>query len=235
SSSADDGAAAFNLDIRAHANQFLRVHEAVLENIFRDDRRAGGLGGERHVLRLHIGGEAGIFFRVHVGGCKRLVAHDADGVGFHRGLHASFPELLQDAGKVRGLASGDVESSRLDAVGDNAVPSAVEFADALHANRRRAGALNLRAHGVEQSGEVSNLGLTGAVLHDRLTLGKRRGHEQVFGAGYGNSVEDDLGAYKTISSGLDVTVLLGDLRTQTFQAFDVQIDGTGADGASAGQ
>src|ERR1019366_9518752 len=43
SSAADDGAAAFDLDVRAHADQFLRVHKAVLKNVFRDDRRAFGL------------------------------------------------------------------------------------------------------------------------------------------------------------------------------------------------
>src|SRR5271155_1799734 len=57
SSAAYDGAAAFDLDIGAHAHKFLRVHEAVLEDILGDDRRACGLRGERHVLRLHVGRE----------------------------------------------------------------------------------------------------------------------------------------------------------------------------------
>src|ERR1035438_1717067 len=44
--------AAFNLNVRAHADEFLGVHEAVLENVFRNDRRAFGLRGERHELCL---------------------------------------------------------------------------------------------------------------------------------------------------------------------------------------
>src|ERR1700686_254165 len=138
SSAADDGAAAFDLNVGAHAYQFLRMHEAVLKNVFFDDRRAFGLRGERHVLRLHVSGEAGIFFSVHVGGVKRLIAHDADRVGLDRSFHASFSELLQDGGEVRGIASGNIEvpagegsgkdeGSGFDAVGDDTVPGAVKL------------------------------------------------------------------------------------------------------------
>src|SRR5260370_2207198 len=34
---AHDGAAAFDLDVRAHADEFLRVHEAVLKDVFSYD------------------------------------------------------------------------------------------------------------------------------------------------------------------------------------------------------
>ncbi len=183
--------------------------------------------------------------------CERLIAHDADGVGFHRGLHAGLRELLQDGGEVRGIASGNVEvaagegsgddeGSGFDAVGDDAVPGAMELGDALHADRGRAGAVNLGAHGIEQRGEVGDFGFAGAVLHDGLAIGKGGGHQQVFGAGDGNFVEDNFGAteavaFEWISDGLDVAVLLRDLRAQTLQTFDVQVDGARADGASAGQ
>ena len=40
---------------------------------------------------------------------------------------------------------------------------------------------------------------------------------------------------KAIRGGFDVAVVLRDLGAQTFEALDVKIDGTGADGASAGQ
>ena len=215
------------------------------------DRRARGLRGERHVLRLHVGGEAGIFFGVQVGGLERLIAHDANGVGFHRSFHAGFRQLLQDGGEVRGIASGDVdvsagegsgddEGSGFDAVGDDAVPGAVQLGDALHADRGRARAVDFRAHGVEQRGEVGDFRFAGAVLHDGLAIGKRGGHKQVFGAGDGNSVEDNFGAteavaFSRIGGGLDVAVLLRDLRAQPLQTFDMQIDGAGTDGASAGQ
>jgi len=100
--------------------------------------------------------------------------------------------------------------------------------------------LNLRPHGVEQRGEVGDFRFAGAVLHDRLAIRKRGGHQQVFGAGDGNFVEDNFSATKTaafqgINDGLDVAMLLRDLRAQTLQSLDVEIDGAGANGASSGQ
>src|SRR6202040_1289183 len=62
------GAAAFDFYVRAHADQFLRVHKAVLKNIFDDDGSAFGLRSSRHELRLHVGGEAGIFFGGEIAG-----------------------------------------------------------------------------------------------------------------------------------------------------------------------
>ena len=151
---AHDGAAAFDLDVRAHADQFLRVHEAVLKNIFGDDRRAFGLRGQRHVLRLHVGGEAGILFGGHVGGVEGIVAHHADGVRRGLGFDADFVKLAEQRVEVGGIASGDVqvasghgagndEGAGFDAVGNDAVLGAVQLAHAFYANGGRAGAFDL--------------------------------------------------------------------------------------------
>ena len=53
-------------------------------------------------------------------------------------------------------------------------------------------------------------------------------------------VEDNFRAFEPIAidrigGGFDIAVLLRDLGAQTFQTLDVQVDGAGADGASAGQ
>ena len=42
---------------------------------------AFGLGGEGHVLGLHVGGEAGVFFGGDVGGFEVAIGADADVVG----------------------------------------------------------------------------------------------------------------------------------------------------------
>ena len=57
----DGRRAAFDADVGTHADEFLDMHEAVLEDVFGDLRRAFALGGEGHILRLHIGREAWIF------------------------------------------------------------------------------------------------------------------------------------------------------------------------------
>ena len=68
-----------------------------------------------------------------------------------------------------------------------------------------------------------------------LALGEGRGHQQVFGAGDGDLVEDNLRAFEAIGRGLDVAVFLRDLRAEAFESLDVEIDGACADGASAGK
>ena len=75
---ADGGGLAIDLDVGAHAHQFLHMHEAILEDVFRDQADAFGLRGEGHVLGLHVGGEAGILLGGDVGGAELAVGADAD-------------------------------------------------------------------------------------------------------------------------------------------------------------
>ena len=54
-------------DVRAHAVELADVHEAVLEDVFGDGAGAFGLGHQGHELGLHVRGETGVFFGIHVG------------------------------------------------------------------------------------------------------------------------------------------------------------------------
>ena len=65
---ADSGGPAADGDVGAHAVELADMHEAIFEDVFGDDGGAFGLGHEGHVLRLHVGGEAGELFGGHVGG-----------------------------------------------------------------------------------------------------------------------------------------------------------------------
>ncbi len=145
-----------------------------------------------------------------------------------------------------GLASGDVEVSvgertrqdkrrGLDAIRNNAVFRAMQLRDALHANRGRARTFDLRSHFVEQVGEVGDFGLARAILHDGLAVCKSCCHEQVFGSGDRDFVENNFGAFQALCGSLDVTVVLGDGGSEPFQTHQVEIDGAGADGAASGQ
>ena len=84
-------------------------------------------------------------------------------------------------------------------------------------------------------GEIDDLGFARAILHNGFAVGQRRGHQQIFGAGDGDLVEDDFGRLEAIGCGFDVAVVLRDLRAQALQALDVQINGPSSNGASAGQ
>ncbi len=118
------------------------MHEAVLEDVFGDGGGAFGLGGERHELGLHVGGEAGVLFGGDVGGLERAAAADAD--VFLAGLDADAAlfELGDERAEVGGVAAVDVEvaagdgagheeGAGLDAVGVDAMARAVQFGDAV--------------------------------------------------------------------------------------------------------
>ena len=111
---------------------------------------------------------------------------------------------------------------------------AVEFFDALHTDGGSACAFDLRAHSDEEGGEVGDFGFAGAVFEEGFALGEDGGHEQVFGSGDGDLVEDDVRALEALGSGLDVSVFVSDDRAHGFEAFDVEVDGTATDCAASG-
>ena len=140
-----------------------------------------------------------------------------------------------DVEVAAGHGAGDDEGSGLDAVGNDAVLRTFQFAYTLDANCGRARAFDFRSHFIQKVGEVGDFGLAGAVLQNGFAVGEGCGHEQVFGAGDGDFVEDDFCAFEARGAGFDVAVILRDFRAELFESFDVQIDGAGADGAAAGE
>ena len=95
-------------------------------------------------------------------------------------------------------------------------------------------AFDLRAHGDEHRRQIGDFRLSRAVLHHRFAVSQDRGHQQIFRSGYGDFVEDDVRAFQPVGPGLQIAVLLDDGGAHRFQALDMQVDGTAADGASAG-
>ena len=143
----------------------------------------------------------------HVRGDEGIVAHHADGFGRGFRLDSDFMKLAEKRFEMRGIASRDVqiaashragndERAGFDAVGNDAVLRAFQLAHTFHANGGRAGALDLRSHFIQQIGEVGDFRLARAVLQDGLAVGESRGHEQVFGAGDGDLVENNFCAFE---------------------------------------
>ena len=171
-----------------------------------------GLRGQRHVLRLHVGGKAGILFGGDVGGAQLRRGAHAHRIGAeHIDARAGFVELGDHGAQVRRIAvghgqiaagdgAGDQKCSRLDAVGVDAVARAVQAGHAAHADGGGARAFDLRAHGGEQRGQVGDLRLARAVLHQRFALGQHGGHQQIFSAGDGDLVEDKVRAAAVASA-----------------------------------
>jgi len=128
----------------------------------------------------------------------------------------------------------DEEGAGFDAIGIDAVTDAVEFGYACDFDGGGACAFDLCAHADEHGGEVGDFGFARAVFKEGVAVGESSGHEQVFGAGDGDLVEDDVRALETIGTGFEVAVLLRDGGAHGFEALDVEVDGTSTDGAASG-
>src|SRR4029077_12073286 len=130
---------------------------------------------------------------------------------------------------------GNDERSGLDAVGNDAVLRAFQLAHAFYADRGCACAFDASSHFVEKIGEVGDFGFAGAILEDGLAFRQSCGHQEIFGAGDGDLVEDDLCAFQAVGFGFDVTVLLRDLGAELLESLDVEIDGARSNRAAAGE
>ena len=112
-----------------------------------------------------------------------------------------------------------------DAVGIDPVAGSVQFRNALNFDGRGASAFDVRAHCGEESGNVGDFGLAGTVFEDGFAFGECRGHKDVFRAGDGDLIEDDVSAFEAICAGFQIAVVVGDGCAHLFEGGDVEIDG----------
>ena len=89
-----------------------------------------------------------------------------------------------------------------DAVRIDTMFGAVQLVHALYLDGCRSRALYIRAHGHQQGGQVDHLRLPRAILHQRFALSKNRRHEQVFRAGHGDLVENNVRAMQPLRRAL---------------------------------
>src|ERR1044071_265799 len=131
-----------------------------------------------------------------------------------------------------GEDGGNHKSPGFNAIWNNPMARAVELLHAMNANCMRASAFNFCAHLGEQGSQIDDFRLPRSVFHDCLALSKCCGHHQVFSAGDGDLVKNNVSAVEAAGAGFNVAVFLLDRSAQAFQAFDVEIDRPGADGAA---
>src|SRR5258708_13064506 len=133
-----------------------------------------------------------------------------------------------------GQDGGNYKSARFNAIRNDAVPRAVKLLDAMDPDGMCACAFDFCPHFGEQGSQVRNLGFASTVFHDGLALGQSSGHHQVFSAGDGDLVKNNMTAVQSLRARFNVAMFLLDSSAKAFQAFDMEIDGAGANGATAG-
>src|SRR6267154_4413797 len=129
---------------------------------------------------------------------------------------------------------GNYKSARFNAIWNNAVPRAVKLLHSVDSDGMCTCAFDFCAHFGEQRSQVRDFGFAGAIFHDGLALGQSGCHHQIFSAGNGDLVENNMTAVQPLRAGFYIAMLLLDSSAETFQAFDMEIDGTGANGTTAG-
>ena len=171
---------------------------------------AFGLGGEGHVLGLHVGGKAGILFGGDVGGVDRSLPSLRTRTEFGPRMSGGAGLLQAWRSRRRGdqgcsrrrtrsprVMAPAMRKVRLHTVGIDAVMRAVKLGDAVDVDGGRSSAFDLRSHGNEEGGEIADFGLASAVFHQGFAFGEG-GHEQIFSAGDGDFVEDDVRAFERL-------------------------------------
>ena len=155
-------------------------------------------------------------------------------------LHAHLLQLCGDAVHVLGDDAAHADLSArggngrhvgacLDLVGDDGVGAAVQALHARDADGVGAGALDVRAHGVEEVGEIDDVRLLRRIFDDGRAVRQSRGHHDVHGRADGDHVEINVRALHApaLGGGADV-VALAHGRTHGGKALDVLVDGAGA-------
>lgn len=131
-------------DIRAHAHQFLNMHEAVFKNGFVDHAGTVGQTEQSHELSLHVGGKTGVGTGTDIHAAQSAASRP----GKHAvrpldDIHARFAQLDQHGVHViiravpqQKLPARDAcrgqKGSCLDAIRHDRVFTAVERAHAPH-------------------------------------------------------------------------------------------------------
>ena len=231
--------------MRAHAPELVQVLKTLLKNGLAHRRSARRHAQKRRHGLLQIGGKTGIYLRFYVDRPLFALGPDADGIVVFGYAHAHFQQLGRQRFHVRGNAAvdghvaaggggGDHEGAGFDLVGNNGVGGAVQMLHAPDADDVGAGALDARAHAVEEVGQVHDVGLLGHVVHHRGAFGAHGGQHDVDGAAHGDKIKKHIAPGEALGVGVHHAAPVVNARAQGRKALEVLVDEAAPNVAPAG-
>ena len=127
--------------------------------------------------------------------------------------------------------------ARLDLVGDDGVGAPPQAGDAPDLDDVGAGSHDVGSHGVEEVGQIHDVGLLGGVFDDGEPLGQGGGQHDVHGGAHRHHVQIDLGAGQppTAGGGVDIAPLDLHVGPHGHKALDVLVDGPSAEVTAPGE
>ena len=126
-------------------------------------------------------------------------------------------------------------SARLNLVRDNGVAAAGQALHPADLDHVGARAHDLRPHGVEEVGQIHDVGLLGGVLNDRQAVGQHGRQHDVHGGAHRDDVQIDLGAAHAAVFGLGMDVAAPHIHVgpHGHKALDVLVNGPSAEVTAA--
>ena len=236
------------MDLCAHAFDFGKMHEPLGKDVFGNGADSFGGGEEGAKLGLHVGGESGIGLGAEFEREPAAISPHADGIGANIEVMPGGEESIGNGGEMGGVEAGDgdivageggcgEEGAGFDAVGDDGVFGAVELGDTFDDDAVGACAFDFCAHFDEEICEIDDLGFLGRTVDDGGAFGENGGHQDIIGAEDGGAkfaAQIDAGADEAAGKEFNVTPLDADSGAESFEAFEVKIDGAVANDAAAG-
>lgn len=200
-------------------------------------------------MGLHIGGIARVRFCDEVDGEGVTVAAEGDLVALNvqfatgvaesvcGGLEVLWIDFAKGDGATGYGACGE-EGSGFDAVWNDGVFCTVKFGDTFDGDASGAGAFDTGAHAVEEVGKVNDFGFCCGAFDDGGAFGEAGCHHDVVGAENGWTLftfEVDGISAEVVSEHFNVAVFDAARGIDGAESFEVEIDGTVADDATAWQ
>ena len=204
-------------DLRTHVDEFVHEEQARFEHLLVDEHRSLGLCAHHEEHAQQVGRESrpgrigqrheravdeGVYLVVILPGhddvvvlLQHLDAQAAESVGDDAELVVAH---VADADAFAAHGGHADERTHLDHVGQDEVLGAVQTLHAAYGEQVGGDAADVGAHGVEQTAELLDIGLTGGVVDSRLALGQHGGHDDVGRAGDGSLVEQHPGTLETL-------------------------------------
>ena len=159
-------------------------------NLLGDSASARCEAEQSHDLRLHIGGKFWERARRHVDASDLQGCCHAHTVLVPIQCHACLDKFIGNGGELRPRNPLDIDIAFRDSrcchegasrniVGDDGVFGAAEMFHAVNCQHCRSDAFNIRAHSVEESGQIADMRFAGGTPYDGCPLCQRGSHHHV--------------------------------------------------------
>ena len=243
----DDSGCALELHVGAHPLQLSHVHIALRKNILRDGADSFCSGEKRAHLRLHVGRKTGIRFRRDLERLHLSIGRNRDRTISCFDSVSALGQRVSDSADVfrhdtfdrhtfPADRASDEERAGLDSIGNDVVFGAMQLGHAFNDQTPRASTLDLRAHLVEEIGEIDDFRFGGGAFDHRGAFGENGRHQDVIGSKNGRAelsakIDDRAGKFRR--EHLYIPVFHTHRRTERFEALEMQIDRAVANDAAA--